>query len=111
MEDFEHLSQYDPDDEFLRSSKSVSIIDSILSKKSISHTSEFSIITSKKDSQSIISMSSKKNKNAIAFVETNRDIYAEDVITQKIIYYVSLFSSEVSDHLSKLRSKNVLFSK
>ena len=35
-EDFEHLSQYDPDDEFLRSNKSVSIIDSILSKKAIS---------------------------------------------------------------------------
>jgi hypothetical protein len=33
------------------------------------------------------------------------------VITQKIIYYVSLFSTEVSDRLSKLRSKNVLFSK
>jgi hypothetical protein len=58
----------------------------------------------------MISMSSAKSKNTIAFVESNRDIYAEDVITQKIIYYISLFSDDVSDHLQKIRSKKVLFS-
>ena len=42
------MSQYDPDDEFLRSNKSVSIIESILSKKSVSKTSDFSIISSTK---------------------------------------------------------------
>jgi hypothetical protein len=81
-EDFEHLSQYDPDDEFLRSNKSVSIIDSILSKKSISQTSDFSIISNARSQkvQSVISVLSSQPKN-VAFVESNRDIYAEDVIT------------------------------
>ena len=32
------------------------------------------------------------------------------MITQKIIYYVSLFSEDVSEHLQKIRSKKVLFS-
>jgi hypothetical protein len=36
QDDFEHLSQYDPNDEFLTSSKSISIIESIMSKKSVS---------------------------------------------------------------------------
>ena len=115
-DDFEHLSQYDPDDEFLRSNKSVSIIDSILSKKSISQTSDFSIISNAKSKklQSMISMGSSSkisnSVNTIALVESNRDIYAEDVITQKIIYYVSLFSEDVSQHLQQIRSKKILFS-
>ena len=46
---------------------------------------------------------SQKGSNAIAYVYNDRDTYREDVITQKIIYYVSLFSDEVSDHLSQLR--------
>jgi hypothetical protein len=110
-DDFEHLSQYDPDDEFLRSNKSMSIIDSILSgKKSFSKTSEFSMPSAvSKKVESLASMG-EKAKNSIAFVESNRDIYAEDVITQKIIYYVSLFSEDVSEHLQKIRSKKVLFS-
>ena len=103
LDDFEHLSQYDPDDEFLRSSRSASIIESILSKKSVSQTSDFSIVSSAKSKQV---MSCK----SVAFVEPNRDVYAEDVITQKIIYYISLFSDDVSDHLQKIRSKKVLFS-
>ena len=59
-DDFEHISQYDPDDEFLRSSRSVSIIESILSKKSISQTSEFSVIPrrNEKKNGSIMSMGS-----------------------------------------------------
>lgn len=47
---------------------------------------------------------------SVAYVESNRDVYAEDVITQKIIYYISLFSEDVSAHLQKIRSKKVLFS-
>jgi hypothetical protein len=48
---FEHLSQYDPDDQFLQTKRSYSIIESILSndgkaKSEISETSEFSIISS-----------------------------------------------------------------
>ena len=58
-------------------------------------------------------MASSKNskaKNSIAFVQNDRDTYKEDVITQKIIYYISLFSDEVSDHLKQLRSKTILLS-
>ena len=43
-------------------------------------------------------------------IKTKRDIYAEDVLMTKIIYYVSQFSSDVSSYLSKLRSKDVLLS-
>ena len=91
----------------------MSIIDSILSRKSISQTSDFSIVNAARASKvsSIISMSSRgKSHNTIAFIESNRDIYAEDVITQKIIYYVSLFSDDVSSHLKSLRSKQMLSS-
>jgi hypothetical protein len=97
-DDFEHLSQYDPDDEFLRSSRSISIIDSIMSKKSVGKTSDFSIVSSAQ-SKKIESVISSIKANNVAFVESNRDIYAEDVITQKIIYYISLFSDDVSAHL------------
>ena len=106
LDDFEHLSQYDPEDEFLRSSRSVSIIESIMSRKSVSQTSDFSLVSAGK--RSVISVGSLRSKNTIAFVESNRDVYQEDVITQKIIYYVSLFSEDVSAHLRTIRSKKAL---
>lgn len=90
-----------------------------MSKKSISQTSDFSIISSAKSKklQSIISLSSANGAkggsykhNGIAFVESQRDVYQEDVITQKIVYYISLFSDEVSEHLQQIRSKKILFS-
>jgi hypothetical protein len=61
----------------------MSIIDSIMSKKSVSQTSDFSIISNAKSQklQSVISLQGDKKNNLIAFVESNRDIYAEDVIT------------------------------
>ena len=61
----------------------MSIIDSIMSKKSVSQTSDFSIISNAKSQklQSVISLQDDKKKNLIAFGESNRDIYAEDVIT------------------------------
>ena len=48
---FEHLSQYDPDDEFLKSNRSLSIIESIIAKdgrgtSALSESSDFSIISS-----------------------------------------------------------------
>ena len=47
---FDHLSQYDPDDEFLKSSRSLSIIESLVAKEgkgtsALSESSEFSIIS------------------------------------------------------------------
>lgn len=51
---FDHLSQYDPDDQLIKSERSYSIIESFMAKDShkrgsdqLSETSEFSIITSK----------------------------------------------------------------
>jgi len=92
LDDFEHLSQYDPDDEFLQSSRSFSVIESILSRKSVSKTSEFSLVS--KGPASVISMGQKTS-----VIESKRDLYAEDIVTQKIIYLVSLFSDEVQGHL------------
>ena len=50
---FDHLSQYDPDDQLIRSDRSYSIIESFISKdgkgnpsRPLSETSEFSIISS-----------------------------------------------------------------
>ena len=63
---FEHLSQYDPDDQFLQTKRSFSIIESILSnnggvKSEISETSEFSIISSQ--SHQVKSMLSSIKEN------------------------------------------------
>ena len=99
-ENLEHLSNFDPDDEFLSSNKSFSVIGSVISndQKSISGYSEFSIVSGSR-------VGSILDSNVI---ETNRDIYIEDVAMQKIIYYVSLFSDETRSYLQKLRSKGQL---
>ena len=61
MDSFDHLSQYDPDDEFLQSNRSLSIIESIVSKhgrggaSALSESSEFSIISSNSNVKSLIS--------------------------------------------------------
>ena len=80
-DDYEHLSQYDPEDEFLRTSRSVSIIDSILSRQSVSNTSDFSIISSAKSKLVESLISARNNGKSVAVIESERDIYAEDVIT------------------------------
>ena len=99
-ENLEHLSNFDPDDEFLSSKKSFSVIGSVISndQKSISGYSEFSIVSGSR-------VGSILDSNVI---ETNRDIYIEDVAMQKIIYYVSLFSEQTQSYLQKLRSKGQL---
>jgi len=101
VDSFEHLSQYDPDDEFLQG-KASSVIDSVLSgeyKKSSAGFSDYSMV---EKSLAI---------DEVSRIETKRDIYAEDVIMSQIIYYVSLFSQEMLSSLSKLRSKDSLLSK
>ena len=61
LDSFDHLSQYDPDDEFLKSNRSLSIIEGIVSKhgqggaSSLSESSEFSIISSNRNVKSLIS--------------------------------------------------------
>jgi len=61
LDSFEHLSQYDPDDEFLQSNNSISLIECISLKKQssqVSETSEFSIISSGQIKSAVKSISS-----------------------------------------------------
>jgi hypothetical protein len=102
-DNFEHLSNFDPEDEFLNSNKSFSVLGSVLfnDQKSIAEYSDYSIVSGSR-------ISNIKNSNTI---ETNRDIYIEDKSMEKIIYYISLFSEETQNYLSKFRSKDKLMQK
>lgn len=115
-DDFEHLSHFDPDDMFLQSEHSFSIIDSIVSGvqsvggKSVA-SSGFSIVGSNAagDSQSFLSGKTVKSLTRnVARIESRNDVYIEDVVTQKIIYYISLFSEEVRGSLVKLKQQGLL---
>ena len=80
---------------------SKSVIDSVISgeyKSQIS--SDFSIIFKE----------GEEPLEGIAKIETKQDIYAEDVVMCKIIYYVSMFSKEIVSSLSRLRSKEAISS-
>lgn len=112
---FEHLSQYDPDDQFLKSDRSLSVIDSILSmaggtRDNRSESSEFSIISAGNIksvlSASIISKADNLAMQQISFIERREeDNYLLDVVAQKIIYYLSLWSDDMRDQLTKLQQK------
>ena len=136
--DLDVLSALDPEDEFLQDHRSVSLIESIASQASeefsiiSSRQSEFSIIGSSKVHSIIMSVfseapqesslelgsefsatvgsSSALSLSASRFstIEPARDAYAEDVVMQKIIYYVSLFSEDVRSRLQEMRSKDTL---
>jgi len=86
-----------------------------------SSTSEFSIVQPSEISQSGQSLmesimtgtggaSSMFSYNQIELIPSQfqKDTYAEDVITQKIIFYISLFSDEVKDSIGKLKSKGLI---
>lgn len=73
---FDHLSQYDPDDEFLKSNRSLSIIESIVSKNgrgtsALSESSEFSIISSGQIKSSINSIISDASRNQQGIQQIN----------------------------------------
>ena len=97
---YDHLSNFDPDDEFLKSEQSFSVIGSVVSKDEeiLSEYSDFSIVSNAR-------LSNIKNSNVI---QTERDIYIEDIAMQKIIYYISFFSDDVKRYLNKMRSKDGL---
>jgi len=99
--DFDHLSQYDPDDEFLQSAHSISILEGILSSK-LDQSSDYSVIEGDDgDDVSILSLnSSVKGSEHMRFIARHQKV--EDKIVQKIIYYISLFSSEVRDKLDSM---------
>ena len=51
----------------------------------------------------------KSYLSGVSMIENSpSDTYAEDIIMQKIIYYISLFSSEVKQSLQNMRSKDML---
>ena len=86
IDDFDHISNFDPEDEFLNNDWSFSVIGSILSKsKDIDSYSDISIVGGSRASKF-----SKANE-----IKTERDIYIEDLAMQKIIHYISLFSNDV----------------
>ena len=115
---FDHLSQYDPDDEFLKSNRSLSIIESIIAKdgrigsSAVSESSEFSIISSKHVQSVISSIMSEAQNDAmkqINFIEDrDDDNYVQDVIAQKIIYYLSLWSDDMRKQLSELKRQGIM---
>lgn len=41
-------------------------------------------------------------------ISNDRDEYAEDIVMQKVIFYISLFSDDVSARLKEMRSKDQL---
>ena len=140
--DLEVLSSLDPEDEFLQSRKSVSMIESIASQTSdafsiiSSKSSEFSVISNSKIHSIIMSVYSSQslpaeerslelasqissvsgkgsamsmlNSSRFSTIENERDAYAEDIVMQKVIYYVSLFSEDVKSRLQEMRSKDTL---
>ena len=103
LQDFDHLSNFDPEDDFLQSQNSYSIIESVICKDedTLSKYSDFSIASDSRVSQI-------KDGNII---EPKRDIYEEDIVIQKIIYYISLFSDDIKKYLSQQRSKETLIQK
>ena len=87
---FEHLSQFDPDDELIKSDRSISMIESYMcrdgngSKKSVSSaTSEFSIISGPSVKSMVFSALSSIEQQAaqISFIEpADEDNYLQDII-------------------------------
>ena len=116
---FDHLSQYDLDDEFLQSNRSLSIIGSIIAREgrasnsAMSESSDFSIISSNKEKSLISSFLSDIKGQAmqqINFIQAQEDddTYVQDVLAQKIIYYLSLWSEEMRKQLNELKDQGIL---
>ncbi|CAD8075657.1 unnamed protein product [Paramecium sonneborni] len=96
-QNFEHLSHFDPEDQWLKNDNK-SIIESIASKKSES--SDFSAF-------SYAQIYSNPN---VQFVKTKTDIFIQDTIMQQIIKYISMFSDEFKYQLYNQRSKSAQLS-
>jgi hypothetical protein len=48
------------------------------------------------------------NNSRFSAIDNDRDMYAEDIVMQKIIFYISLFSEDVKERLKEMRSKDAL---
>jgi len=134
ISNFEVLSNIDPEDEFLNNHKSISVIDSIISRPASHSEQSFSIIKNSHLHSIIHSLASVApsqnnslpsqlslgkassvsaaglllNDSRFSTIQPQRDIYVEDIVMQKLIFYISLFSDEVQASLSRLRSKEQL---
>ena len=100
LEDYEHLSHIDPEDEWLRM-ETGSIVEklSAIRRQDSASYSEYSAI----DFNHVM-------QNQVTLVKTKNDIFAQDAVMQKIIRYIGMFSEEVKQSLWKLRSKKTLLS-
>ncbi|CAD8087866.1 unnamed protein product [Paramecium sonneborni] len=96
-QNFDHLSHFDPEDQWLKNDNK-SIIESIASKKS--EQSDFSAF-------SYAQIQSNPN---VQFVKTKTDIFIQDKIMQQIIKYISMFSDEFKYQLYNQRSKSAQLS-
>ncbi|CAD8176793.1 unnamed protein product [Paramecium octaurelia] len=96
-QNFEHLSHFDPEDQWLKNDNK-SIIETIVSKKS--EQSDYSAF-------SYAQMQSNPN---VQFVKTKADIFIQDTIMQQIIKYISMFSDEFKYQLYNQRSKSAQLS-
>lgn len=100
LEGFDHLSNFDPDDEWLKMEKG-SIIDSIseVRRQKSNVFSDYSAV----DFNHVMS-------NQCQIVKTKQDIFVQDNVMQNIIKIISMFSEDIKTSLLKLRSKSTLLS-
>ena len=98
VDNYEHLSQYDMQDEFLKS-ETGSVMDSLdsLRKDKLAMSSDFSAI----DFNYVMN-------SQYHLVKTKADIFVQDSIMEKIIKYINMFSNDFKEGLQNLRSKEVL---
>ena len=104
LEDFNHLSHIDPEDEWLQmeSGSIVEQLSAIRRKESKSGSATYS-------EYSAIDFNHVMD-NQCVLVKTKVDIFAQDVVMQKIIRYIGMFSEDVKQSLANLRSKRNLLS-
>jgi hypothetical protein len=85
----------------LQSERSYSVIGSVISKDedALSVYSDFSLMSNSR-------VSEIRGGNLLE--SEVRDVYIEDIVMQKIIYFISLFSEDVKEYLGRQRSKEGL---
>ncbi|EAR98741.2 UvrD/REP helicase amine-terminal domain protein (macronuclear) [Tetrahymena thermophila SB210] len=98
LSDFEHLSEFDPEDEWLKM-ETGSIAEVIQKSRDsgIFSCSEFS-------SLNIADMMSTKAQ----MIKTSADIFIQDEIMQQVIKYMSMFSDNFKTEILKIKSKDAL---
>ncbi|KAL4461532.1 hypothetical protein ABPG74_016156 [Tetrahymena malaccensis] len=98
LSDFEHLSEFDPEDEWLKmETGSIAEVIQRSRDSGIFSCSEFS-------SLNIADMMSTKAQ----MIKTSADIFIQDEIMQQVIKYMSMFSDNFKTELLKIKSKDAL---